>query len=325
MGRTIRMDVCAALILLASAVSVHAQPAFPPRPIRWVVDFPAGGASDTMARIVGQKLGEAWNTQVTVENLPGANGIIAAEQLARARPDGYTIGLISTSFALNPSLYKNLSYNTRRDFTPIALMAMAPNVLVVNPDLPVKSVQDLVDLAKQKPNTLNYASVGNGSSPHLSAEMLKRASGITAIHIPYLASGPALEDLIAGRADFMFVNLSAALPSLRAGKINVLAVGGDRRSTLLAGTPTMVEAGLPDFISVRWYGVAGPAGLPPELARRYNAAINLILAQPDVRERIELLGADTRTMSPAQFVDFINKDAQRWSRAVKNSGTRMGN
>jgi tripartite-type tricarboxylate transporter receptor subunit TctC len=319
------MGVCAALVLLAGAIPVQAQTVFPSRPIRWVVDFPAGGTSDTVARIVGQKLGDAWNTQVTVENLPGANGIVAAEQLARARPDGYTIGLISTTFTLNPSLYKNLSYNPRRDFTPIALMAVAPNVLVVNADLPVKSVQDLIALAKQKPNTLNYASVGNGSSPHLLAEMLKGASGMTAIHIPYLGSGPALDDLIAGRADFMFVNLSNALPSIRAGKVNILAVGGDRRSTLLAGTPTMVEAGLADFISVRWYGVAGPAGLPLELVRRYNTAINLILAQPDVRERIESLGADTRAMSPAQFVDFINKDAQRWSRAVKHSNAGVGN
>lgn len=312
--------------LLAAIVALGAQAqAFPARPIHFIVDYPAGGISDILARQVGQKLAASWGVPVVVENKAGANGIIAYQAIARAAPDGYTIGLASTPLALNPSLRKDLPFDTRKDIAPLALIAQTPNVLIANTLIGVRSLKDLSALAKVRPAGLDYASVGLGSSPHLSAEMLKKAVGIKAAHVPYNGSGPALVDLIAGRTDFMFVNLPAALPHIRSGKVAVLGVADERRSAVLPDTPTMVEAGVPEFISIGWYGAVAPAGMSPELVRRYNAEINRILKLPDVREKIEALGAEPGVMDVPQYTDFIEKDIQRWAKAVKETGVTVNN
>jgi tripartite-type tricarboxylate transporter receptor subunit TctC len=312
--------------LLAALVSVGAQAqAFPSKPIRFIVDYPAGGTSDILARQVGQKLSESWNVPVVVENRPGANGIIAYTAMAKAAPDGYTIGFASTPLALNPSLHKDLTFDTRKDIAPLALVAQTPNVLIANPMLGVKSLKDLSAAANSRPKGLDYASVGIGSSPHLSSEMLKKAIGLKATHVPYNGSGPALVDLLSGRIDFMFVNLPSALPHIRSGKVVALGVADDRRSTLLPDTPTMIEAGVPDFISIGWYGVVAPGGMPQELVRRYSAEINRILKLPDVRAKIESLGAEPGALDASQFADFIDKDTQRWAKAVKETHVTVSN
>jgi tripartite-type tricarboxylate transporter receptor subunit TctC len=317
-----------ASFLVAVLVSVGAQaqaPGFPSKPIRWIVDYPAGGISDILARQVGQKLSESWGVPVVVDNKPGANGIIAYEAIAKAPPDGYTIGLASTPLALNPSLRKDLPFDTKKDISPLALMAETPNVLIANNLIQVKNLKDLLAVGKLRPAGLDYASVGIGSSPHLSAEMLKKATGLKATHVPYNGSGPALVDLIAGRSDFMFVNLPAALPHIRSGKVVVLGVGDERRSPVLPDVPTMIEAGVPDFVSIGWYGAVAPTGLPPELIRRYNVEINRILKLPEVREKIESLGAEPGNLDVPGYAAFIDKDIQRWARAVKDTGATVNN
>ena len=318
-----------AFFLIAAAVSLGAQAqtlgVFPAKPIRWIVDYPAGGISDILARQVGQKLAEAWGVPVVFDNKPGANGIIAYTAIAKAVPDGYTIGLASTPLALNPSLRKDLPFDTQKDIAPLALMAQTPNVLIANTIIQVRTVNDLVALSKTRSAGLDYASVGIGSSPHLSAEMLKKATGIKATHVPYNGSGPALVDLIAGRSDFMFVNLPAALPHIRSGKVVVLGVADERRSPVLPDVPTMIEAGVPDFVSIGWYGAVAPVGLPPELVRRYNTEINRILKLPEVREKIESLGAEPGALEVPGYTVFIDKDIRRWAKAVKDTGATVNN
>lgn len=312
--------------LLAAVLSFGAQAqAFPAKPIRFVVDFPAGGISDILARQVAQKLSESWGVPVVVDNKPGANGIIAYQSVAKSAPDGYTIGLASTPMALNLSLRKDLPFDTRKDFVPLALVAQTPNVLIANPLLPVRTQGELSALAKRRSGGLNYASVGIGSSPHLSAEMLKKATGLEARHVPYNGSGPALVDLIAGRVDFMFVNLPAALPHVRSGKVVVLGVADERRSPVLPDTPTLSESGVPQFVSIGWYGAMGPAGMPPDLVQRYHAEINRILKLPDVRSAIGALGAEPGAMDLAEYTAFIEKDIQRWAKAVKDTGATVNN
>jgi tripartite-type tricarboxylate transporter receptor subunit TctC len=312
--------------LLAALVCLGAQAqAFPSKPIRFIVDYPAGGISDILARQVGQKLSESWNVPVVVENRPGANGIIAYTAMAKAAPDGYTIGFASTPLALNPSLHNDLTFDTRKDIAPLALVAQTPNVLIANPMLGVKSLKDLSAAANSRPKGLDYASVGIGSSPHLSSEMLKKAIALKATHVPYNGSGPALVDLLSGRIDFMFVNLPSALPHIRSGKVVALGVADDRRSSLLPDTPTMIEAGVPDFISIGWYGVVAPGGMPPELVRRYSSEINRILKLPDVRAKIESIGAEPGALDASQFGDFIDKDTQRWAKAVKETHVTVSN
>ncbi len=317
----------AASVLLACGTLTLAQspPTFPSKPIHWIVDYPAGGLSDILARTVGQKLSEAWSTPVVVDNRPGANGMIAYEQVAKSVPDGYTLGLVSTPFALNLSLYASVAYNTQKDFAPVSLIAATPNVLVCSPRLPVKNVKDLIALAKAKPGTLNYASVGIGSSPHLSAELFKRMAAIEMVHVPYNGSGPALTDLIGGRTDLMFVNLPAALPHIRTGKLTLLAVAGAIRSAVVPEAPTMIESGLPGFVSIGWYGAVLPAGVPSELVARYAAEIARIVRLPEVRERILALGAEARAMTPAEYTAYINEEISRWGKIVRESGARATN
>lgn len=321
------------LFLLAFAASVGVETGaqaqtgttgFPAKPIHWYVDFPAGGISDTLTRLVGQKMSDAWGVPVVVDNKPGANGIIAYQAIAKGVPDGYTIGLASTPLALNSALRNDLPYDSHKDITPLALIATTPNVLIANTEIQVKSLKDLLALAKVRSTGLNYASVGIGSSPHLSAEMLKKATGIKATHVPYTGSGPALVDLIAGRVDFMFVNLPSALPHIRSGKVVLLGVAGNKRSPTVPDAPTLIEAGLPDFISIGWYGVVAPAGMPTNIVRRYEMEINRILALPEVREKIEALGAEPGAGSAADYAAFIDKDMQRWARAVKETGASFG-
>jgi len=320
--RIVRTLLLSSLALLACAVSAQPAP-FPSKPIRLIVDFPAGGTSDILARTIGQKLQEAWGVPVVPENRVGANGIIANEQLAKSAPDGYTIGIISASLAVNLNLYPSLPFNTQKDFAPITLIATTPNVLVVNPGAGMKSVNDLVTRAKQKPGQLNYASGGVGGSAHLAAEMLKKTAGIDMVHVPYNGMNPALNDMIGGRVDLMFAVLPVALPHIKSGKLEILGVADRHRSAVLPDVPTIAEAGVPGFVSLAWYGVAAPAGTPPEILNRYSTEIARILKLPDVSERIAGLGAEARPMSPAETTAFINDEIERYAQVIKYSGAKI--
>jgi tripartite-type tricarboxylate transporter receptor subunit TctC len=313
----------AALAMMGVTAAQAAQPPaqFPTKPIRWIVDFPAGGVSDTLARAVGQPLSEVLGASIVVDNRPGANGMIAYELIAKAPADGYTLGLISTGFALNFSLQSKLPY-ARTDFAPLAMIATRPNALIAKAGLPAKNVKELIALAKQKPKALNYASVGIGSSPHLSGEMFKTVAGVDIVHVPYKGSGAALTDLIAGRVDLMFLTLPAALPHVQSGRLQIYAVTDTRRSPVLPNVPTTVESGLPGLIIIGWYGITLQRGVPASIAARYSTEINRILAQTDVKERIAHQGAEVRIMTPAEFNTFVDEDIARGAKAIRDSGTK---
>lgn len=321
LGSIIKGVAGAALVTWAGMSAAASD--FPSQPIRIIAGFPAGGFSDTMARSVGNELGRRLKTPVIVENRPGANGTIGVRALVNQAPNGYAIGLASTPFTINPSIRADLPYDSQKDIVPVALMSLAPNLLVANPRLGVNTVEELVKLARQKPGVLNFASVGVGSSPHLSSEMLVSAARIEATHVPYNGSGPALLDLIEGRVDFMFVNLPSALPHVESGKLKALAVAGETRSAVLPKVPTMIEAGIPDFVSVGWYGVIAPAGVPKDIVTRYNTEINQILQLPELQTLLKEQGAMASRMSAEEFAEFLRADAVRWAKAVKDSGMKV--
>jgi tripartite-type tricarboxylate transporter receptor subunit TctC len=305
-------------LLIAVPLQCLAQ-SYPSRPVRLVAPFPPGGATDVLARIVAEKLGDALHQSVIVDNRPGAGGNIGAEIVAKAPPDGYTLLMGSTALAINVSLYRKLSYDFRKDFAPVAQVAVVPNVLVVNPSIPAHSMTEFVAFARARPNPLNFGSSGNGSVGHLSAELLKLTAGIDVVHIPYKGSAPVITDLTTGQVDLAVESVLAALPQIRAGKLRPLGVTSEKRSALLPDVPTMEEQGLRGFLSSGWAGVLAPAGTPADIVQRLNAEIVKALQGPDVKTRMEGLGAEPASGSPAQFADFLKEDVARWERLVKAS------
>jgi len=306
----------AAGTLLAAPVSAQNWPA-PNKPIRIIVPTAPSGGNDVMARIVAQKLGERMKQPVLGENKAGGNGSIGSEAVAKAAPDGYTIlfGYIATH-GINPGLSK-LPYDPIKDFAPIARIADAPNVLVVNPAVPAKNVQELVAYAKAKPGALNYASAGNGTAPHIAAEEFKLKTGIDMTHVPYKGSGPAVGDTLAGQTQVMFASLVAASQHIKSGKLRGLAVTGKTRSPLFPSLPTVAESGVPGFEVVQWYGFFAPAKTPPEIVDRLNREINAVLKDPDTVKRFADQGADVVTGTPQQFGDFVKAELAKWSAVIK--------
>lgn len=317
---------CAAGVIAAVCCWVpaasHAQ-AYPAKPIRFLVGFPPGGTSDILARTIGQKLGEAFGQQVVIENRPGAAGNIGAEAAAKSAPDGYTIFMSTTSQAISVSLYSKLNYDLLKDFAPVTQAVNYTNLLVVHPSLPVKSVQDLIALARAKPGELNYGTAGNGTPPHMTGELFKAYTGVNIQHIPYKGGAPAIADLLAGQITIMFDNVPPLLPHVQAGKMRPLAVTSLKRINVLSGVPTLDEAGLKGFDSVAWNGVLAPAGTPKEIIAKLNTEIVRILNLPDVRERLSSQGADTVGSTPEQFAAWIRSEVQKWAKVVKDSGARV--
>ncbi len=316
--------------LIASAAGAPAKPSvsapapvYPSKPIRWILDYPAGGLSDILARIVGQKLTEAWGHPVVYDARPGASGTIGYNLGAKATPDGYTLIFLSTPFSLNISIYDKLPYDTRNDFAPITLISMYPNLLVTHQRLPVKTVAELTAYAKGKPAGLTYASVGTGSSSFLATELFKKQIGMAAVHVPYNGSGPALIDLIGGRVDFMFVNMPGAMAHIRGSRLRVLAIAAAARSAMLRDVPTFGEAGYPGFLSVGYAGVAAPAKTPRPIIAKLNAEMVRALKMPDVRERIETLGGEPRYSTPGEFKQFLEDEIVRWAPVIKETGVRL--
>jgi tripartite-type tricarboxylate transporter receptor subunit TctC len=314
----------AALALWLGCVGAHAQ-AFPNKPIRLVVPYPAGGPLDIMARAIGQKLTEAWKQPVVVDNRAGAGGNIGADLVAKAAPDGYTLlmGAVATQ-AINPALYSKIPYDPVKDFTPVALVAQVPNILVVNPTVPAKSVRELIDLARAKPGSLNFASGSTGSTGHLAGELFKTMAGVDMVHIPYKGAAPATTDLLAGQVQLMFDNLANALPNVKAGRLRALAVTTLNRSPAVPDLPTIAESGLPGFDLTTWFGVLVPAGTPAEIVDRLNAEIVRALDARDMRARLEKMGAEPPTNNtPERFAAFIRVEAEKYAKVVKASGAKV--
>lgn len=312
---------------LAAAVSLLAAPAasaaYPEKPIRLIVGFSAGGTTDVVARVLGKEVGEALGQPVVVENRPGAGSNIAAEAVARAEPDGYTLLMVAVTSAINHTLYKNLSFNLVDDFTPIALAVQVPNVLVVHPDVKANSVAELVDLLKANPGKYNFASSGSGTSIHMAGELFKLRAGVDVAHIPYKGSANAVTDLIGGQVEYMFDNMPSAWPHVESGKLRALAVTTAARSETAPDLPTMQESGFPDFDVSSWFGVIGPKGMPEDVVNTLNKAIRDALAKPEVRERLRGLGAVPADTSPQEFGQFIKTEVETWGPVVEASGARV--
>jgi tripartite-type tricarboxylate transporter receptor subunit TctC len=308
---------------LSAPAAQSAAGNFPHRPIRVIVVSPPGGSPDILTRIVSQKLSEAFNQQVIVDNRSGAGGIIGTEIAARAAPDGHTlvVGFVGP-FAVSPSLHAKLPYDPVKDFQPISLFAKLPNLLVVSPSMPVTSVRQLIDLARAKPGTLNYGSAGNGSAAHLSVEYFKLLTRTDIRHVPYRGTAPAIVSLLAGEVVMTITGVPPLLPHVKSGKLRALGTSGAQRIAQLPDLPTIIEAGVPGYEVVQWYGFLAPAATPKEIIARLHAEIVKALERPDVRERFSAEGADAVSSTPTQFQDFIKSELVRWRPVVKEFGGR---
>jgi tripartite-type tricarboxylate transporter receptor subunit TctC len=315
-----------ALVLAAGLVLAPAAGAepFPAKPARLVVPFPPGGPLDATGRAIAQKLTEAWGQSVIVENKPGAGGNIGADYVAKSPADGYTIvmGALSTH-AVNPSLYPKMPYDAKKDFAPITLVAITPNVLVVNPSLPVHSVKELIAYAKANPGKLSFGSGSIGSAGHLAGELFKVDAGVDMVHVPYKGAAPAMQALLAGDTQLMFDNLASAMSQVKAGKLRALAVTTAQRSKLAPDLPTMAEAGVPGFDISTWFGLLAPAGTPPEVVAKWNADVTKILTASDMRERLASQGAEAAPDTPAEFARFIDEELVKYAKIVKASGAKV--
>ncbi|MDF3836572.1 tripartite tricarboxylate transporter substrate binding protein [Cupriavidus basilensis] len=308
---------------LATGLALTAFPAladtYPSKPIRLIVPFPASGATDLLARAIAQKVGTSMGQQIVVDNRPGAGGAIGSDMAAKAPADGYTLLIATTStHAIGPYINPRLPYNTETDFTPIGQVAIATNLLVVPNSLPVKNVKELIDYAKKHPGELNYASSGNGTVVHLTAEAFKAQASVFITHIPYRGTALAVPDLISNKVQVLFDSIVSGLPHVKDGKLKALAVTSLKRSPLAPEIPTASESGLPGFESDTWFGIYGPKQMPAELVNRLNAEFNKAIQAPDVRERLGKLGAEPVGGTPAQFAAMVKKDSARWGKLIKD-------
>ncbi len=315
----------AGLLVVAGLVAdiASAQTSYPMKPVRLIVPFPPGGSTDIVGRVAAQSLSELWGQQVTVDNRGGASGQIGVELAAQAPPDGHTlvIGHIGT-FGVNPSLFPKLRYDAIRDFAPISLIARVPNMLAVHPSLPVKTVKQLVDMARQRPGTLNYGSSGSGSNPFLCVEYFKMLTRTDIVHVAYKGTGPMLTDLIAGHISLTINGVPPLLPHVKSKRLNAIAVASDKRLSLLPDLPTIRESGVPEYEVTQWYGMLAPASTPRVLVNRINADIQAFLARPDTSARMSGEGAIPSGSSPEEFGALIRAEIERWAKVVKATGAK---
>jgi len=317
---TIRKFVVALAILPWFSGHALAQaPKYPAKPIRMVVGYAPGGGSDIMGRLIAQQIAEALGQQVIVENRAGAAQNIAAEFVAKAPADGYTLFLSSAALGINVSLYPRLNYDPVKDFAPVAVFATSPNLLLVHPSFPARNVREFIAVARKNPGKLNFSSSGSGSSQHLSGELLKIKIGVDMTHIPYKGSAPSMTALASGEVDFSFNNIPSAQPLLTPGRIRALGITSEKRSPLLPGLPTMIEGGLAGFVTQTWYGVLAPAGTPGDVVNALNAVIVKAVQKEDFRARIAQTGADTITETPEYFRRMLKEEIDRWAIVVRAS------
>jgi len=313
----------AAALLAAVAASAAAQTGYPSKPVRVIVPFAAGGGADITARVLGQKFAESWGQQVVVDNRPGASGNIGHELVARAPGDGYTLLMASSAFAINPSLYARLPYDPVRDFTPILRPVVLPNILVVHPSLPVKTVRELAELARRRPGQIVYASAGAGTGTHIAAEMFKQMAGIDLVHVPYKGGGAVLNDLLAGQVALTFATMPTVLPQVQAGKLRAVAMASERRSPSLPELPTVAESGYPGFEVSTWIAFLGPGNLPREVVTRVHAESLRALKLADVRERFGGLGMEIVGDTPEQFAAYLRAELAKYAAVVKKGNIRL--
>jgi tripartite-type tricarboxylate transporter receptor subunit TctC len=317
----------ARIAFLATAICVisgsAAAQAWPSKPVRYIVPFPPAGATDITARIMADKIGGPLGQSVVVENRPGAAGNVGTDFVAKSVPDGYTILQLTVAQSISQTLYAKLNYDLEKDLAPVAMVALVPNVMEVNPSVPAKSVAEFIALAKSKPGKINFASSGSGTSIHMSAEMFMMLTGVKMLHIPYKGSGPALADLIGGQVDVMFDNLTSSIGFIRSGKLRALAITSATRYPELPDLPTMQEAGVPGYEATAWFGIVAPRGISRDVVLRINGEVNKALVQPDVREKLAQQGAVATPMTPEQFGTFIHNEVVKWGKVVKASGAKV--
>lgn len=313
-------------VAAASALAITGALAqgYPVRPIKLVVPFGAGGSTDAMARLVGQKMGEALGQSFVIENRPGAGGAIASEQVAKASADGYTLLMATTStHAILPVANPKLPYDATRDFAPVGLVARAPNVLVVSNTLGVNDLRGLLQLAKDRPGQLSFASSGNGTITHLVGELFNASGGVKAVHVPYKTGVQALGDVVSGQIAYQFDSITWTLPQARAGKIKALAITGLTRSPLAPELPTVAESGLPGFEGITWFGFVAPAATPPAVLGRLSAELSRALASPEIREKIAAQGAETGSGNPEDLARLMREDGAKWGQVIRNAGVKF--
>ncbi|AOF85005.1 tripartite tricarboxylate transporter receptor family protein [Hydrogenophaga sp. RAC07] len=319
MQRRTFVTATAATAATLAAPMLRAQ-TLPVGPVRIIVGFAPGGGTDALARLVGQKLQAMWNLTVVVENRAGASGVIAADLVAKAPPDGNTLLMAHiNSHALAPGLMPKLGYVVERDFTPLTLVGVTPNLLVSNLDQPAKTVAELVAQCKANPGKVTFGSAGQGSAQHLALESFKLAAGVFALHIPYRGSGPMLADLMGGQIGYSFDTMTAATPHVKSGKVRAIAQTRAKRASGHPTVPTMAESGFPGFEATTWYGLVGPGKMPPAIAQRMNEDINKVLAMPDIKEKLDQYGAEDGGGSAQQFADFIRTEQVKWSKVIKDA------
>lgn len=296
---------------------------YPSKAVRMIVPFPPGGGTDYTARLLGQKLGEMWRQPVVIENRPGASTIIGSEIVAKAAPDGYTLLMGSVNHTINPSLIAKLPYDTIKDFAPVTVAVTAAYVVVVHPSLPVKSVKELIALAKSKPGALNYGSSGTGSSAHLGMELFKDVAKVDMVHVPYKGAGQAMIDLMSGQVQLLLASAISAMPQVKARRLKALGVTSSKRSGLLPDLPAIAEAGLTGYSVVGWYGLVAPAHTPPAIVQHINHQIAQILGSPDIREKLAADGIESAPGTPTQFRETITHEIEKWTKLVASSGMKL--
>jgi tripartite-type tricarboxylate transporter receptor subunit TctC len=311
----------AACLSISNALAQTA--AWPSKPVSLIVTYPPGGGADAMARLIAPKLSEALGVPVVVENKPGASGQIGAAWVAKAAPDGYTLMLDASSFAVNPALYSKISYDTEKAFKPIGVIALFPNVLLVNAQFAPKTVAELITAAKQKKDSIAYASSGNGSAQHLAGALFESAAGVDMVHVPYKGGGPALNDVIGGQVPVFFGNLASSLPHIQSGRLRALAVTANRRSGILPDTPTLAEAGVANAEVYEWNAIFAPAGTPEPVIARLSQALQATLDHADVKTRISQLGGEQQRSNPEAAKTFIAQQIMQWAKVVKTKGISL--
>ena len=320
MKNTLKHTLC--ILALMFAATSNAQP-FPTKPIKIIVPFPAGGTVDFFARVISTKLSDALGQSVLVENRAGAGGNIAAEAVAKAAPDGYTLLMGSEIIAINTSLYSKIGYDPVKDLAPITLVGTVPNILIVHPGLPVNSVNDLIALAKKTPGKISFASTGQGTSTHLSSELFKLMANVDMLHVPYKGGPPAIADLISGQVNMMFINMPTGITHVRSGKAKIIAVSSIKRVSQLPDVPTVEQAGVKGFETSAWSGLYAPAGTPADIINRLNVEVVKILKQPSVREQLMAQGAEPVGDTPEEFSRFTLAEISKWAKIIKISGAKV--
>lgn len=307
--------------LLGLATAAPAADVYPSKPVRLIVPFPPGGSNDIVGRVIAAQLTERLGKQVIVDNRGGAGGVLGTEAAAKSQPDGHTLLVVSSAYAISSSLYK-LSYDPTKAFVPVAILATGPNAVCVFPGLPVKSVRDLIALAKEKPGRLNYAAAGVGSFQHLGSELFRIMAGVDLVGVQFKGGGPAMIDVVGGHSQILIGSLIQALPHIRSGKLRVLGVGGSKRSPILPDVPTVAEAGVPGYEATNWWGVVAPAGTPPAIVDRLHKEVSVILTAAETQKRFLDEGAEVVHMSPTEFGAWIGAETAKWGRVVKEAGLR---